>query len=149
MKKKAFWTGLGLAGLILAGTATAWAEGRIPCRQAEQGRRIAAGIRCGQISPGEYDRLRREQCQIRQVKRFVRADVCLDPWKRDHIRRLQVRAGAHIYRTRHSGTACGARRRLGERSCCLYGENPRLASGRMSLCTPLAAHSKLSMHWSW
>lgn len=149
MKKKTLWIGVGLSALMLAAAGTGWAEGRIPCRQAEQGRRIAAGVRYGRITPGEYDRLSREQRRIRQTGRLARADGCLGPRERRHIHRMQERAGKHIRRARQNGSACGACQGLGERPCRLAGRDLCVSSGRLGLCTPLGALSTLSMRWSW
>jgi hypothetical protein len=149
MKKRTLWIGAGLSALILTAAGTTWAAGRISCWQADQCRRITAGVRYGWITPGEYDRLSREQGRIRQARRLARADGCLDPRERRYIHRMQQRAGKHIRRARQNRPAGGVCQGLGKRPCCGLGRDLGVSSGRLGLCTPLAGLSTLSMCWSW
>jgi hypothetical protein len=67
-------------------------------RQRHQQRRIAQGVRSKEITRGEFARLEREQRQIRQLERRVRADGIVTNVERARVQRQQNQASRHINR---------------------------------------------------
>jgi hypothetical protein len=74
-------------------------------RAAEQQRRIAQGVRSGQMTPGETERVeRREQNINHQISADRRANGgTLTPGERQNINREQNRASRDIYNDKHNG----------------------------------------------
>jgi hypothetical protein len=80
---------------------------RINGRQIHQQRRIAQGVRSGQLTPGETRRLERQQGRIRASKLQAKADGTVTPRERARLTREQNRASRNIYRLKHSGRVRG------------------------------------------
>ena len=70
-------------------------------REWRQQRRIWSGYRSGDLTPGEFRRLEREQAFIRRSDARARRDCDLTPRERLRIQREQDRASRDIFRQRH------------------------------------------------
>ena len=88
-------------GLVFLLGDVSWAGGRIGHRQVKQHKRIAQGIRSGQVTDREYVRLNGQQSRIHQYKRHAWADGYLSPKERHRLHRMQDRASEHIYHAKH------------------------------------------------
>ena len=82
--------------------ANASLAGHMGQRQRNQHKRIAKGIRSGEITHREFLRLEREQWLFQQVKRRAQADGWLSPQEKGRLDRMQDRASRHIYRAKHN-----------------------------------------------
>ncbi len=73
-------------------------------RQRTQQKRIAQGVKSGQLTRGETRRLERQQARIQRTKRRDKMmnGGKLTPKEKAHINRMQNRASKHIYRTKHN-----------------------------------------------
>jgi len=83
--------------------AVAAAEGRIGAREQNQQRRIAQGIRSGQLTPRETARLERQESRLNGEIRDMREDDGgkLTPKDRRVVNRQQDRLSRQIYRQKH------------------------------------------------
>jgi len=72
-------------------------------RQQNQNMRIVHGVRNGELTKPETQRLAREQQHIRIEKRHAKADGVVTRRERKHIRREQRIANRDIYRQKHDG----------------------------------------------
>lgn len=69
--------------------------------QAQQQRQIQAGIRSGEITRQEAQKLKAEQGRIAQMERRAEADGRIDRSERARIDAAQRAAGQHIYQESH------------------------------------------------
>ena len=99
-----------LASAVFAGLMTFWLSSSahaypndpgVNARQHEQQRRIAEGVRSGQLSPAEARRLQREQRMIRAEERRYKADGVLTRAERADLQRDLNRSSRHIYHEKH------------------------------------------------
>ena len=98
-----------LAGVLASLLATAAFAGtaRIDRREARQHVRIAEGRRSGELTRGEWLRLRAGQRHVRRMERRAGADGRVGPCERRRIERAQDRQSRAIVRLKHN-----ARRRV-------------------------------------
>ena len=89
----------GLALFLMLGTPS-FAE-TINQREWRQQGRIWRGYRSGDLTPGEFRRLEKEQAFIRRSEARARRDYNLTPRERMRIQREQNRASRDIFRLRH------------------------------------------------
>ena len=89
-------------GLVLIVVSISWARDPVSHRQMKQSKRITHGIRSGEVTDREFVRLNREQRRIGKYKRRARGDGYRSHRERRSLHRMQDRAGAHIYRTKHN-----------------------------------------------
>ena len=71
-------------------------------RSTVQHRRIAHGVRSGELTRHETRQLARQQRNIRQEKREARADGVVTPGERREIRQDTRRANRNIIRKKHN-----------------------------------------------
>jgi hypothetical protein len=88
--------------LLLVFGSASWAGGGTGHRQIRQAKRIAHGVRNGQITDREFVHLNREQWRIQQYKHRALADGYMTSRERHKLHRMQKRASAHIYRSKHN-----------------------------------------------
>ena len=89
-------------GLVLIVVSISWARDPVSHRQMKQSKRITHGIRSGEVTDREFVSLNREQRRIGKYKRRARGDGYRSHRERRSLHRMQDRASAHIYRTRHN-----------------------------------------------
>jgi hypothetical protein len=89
-------------GLVLIMVSVSWARDPISHRQKKQSQRITRGIRSGEVTDREFVRLNREQRRIGKYKRRARGDGYISNRERRQLHRMQDRASAHIYRSKHN-----------------------------------------------
>lgn len=70
-----------------------------------QQKRIAQGVRSGEITRHELMQLKKEQRHIRQFARRAHADGHFDRWERHNLKDMRQRASKHIYRAKHNRQA--------------------------------------------
>ena len=75
---------------------------RIDQRQAEQQRRIEAGIRSGQINRKEAAHLRRQQARIQQMENQAMADGRMSRPERIRIEHAQNKESLRIAKQKHN-----------------------------------------------
>ena len=104
------WKSICMAGILgcsltlaslpaVAGTYCPW----IDWREHRQQERIYQGVRSGQITPGEYARLEREQAHIRRAEARMKSDGVLTRNERARLARMENKASRDIYRAKHNG----------------------------------------------
>lgn len=73
-------------------------------RQVRQQKRIAQGVRSGQLTKTEMRKLERQQARIQRTKRIDKAmnGGKLTPSEKRHINRMQNRASKNIYNKKHN-----------------------------------------------
>ncbi len=74
---------------------------RIDQRQAHQERRIAQGVRSGELTPREAARLERGQKRIQRMENHAKADGVVTPRERAAIHHAQDRESRRIARQKH------------------------------------------------
>ena len=92
-----------LVGTLILGTVTIAMAGPFTRREGRQQNRIYQGVDSGQITPGEYQRLEREQGRIEAQRQRVWSDGALTPKEACRMTREQNRASRHIWRANHNG----------------------------------------------
>ena len=70
-------------------------------RQHQQQQRIVQGLRSGELTRHEANRLFSEQRDLRRQERVFRSDGVLSPWERGEMREDLSSAGRHIYNQTH------------------------------------------------
>lgn len=70
-------------------------------RQHQQQQRIMQGLRSGDLTRHEANRLFAEQRDLRRQERVFRSDGVLTPWERGEMREDLSSAGRHIYNQTH------------------------------------------------
>ena len=96
MKTVKFFVAFALMLIISTATNAQAARSRI------QHKRIAQGVRSGELTPHETRQLARQQIHIRQEKREARADGVVTPGERREIRHDTRRANRNIVRKKHN-----------------------------------------------
>jgi len=89
---------LGSSALALAQTATPG----IDAREANQQKRIGAGIAKGQITPGEAVKLEKGQAHVQRMENRAKADGVVTAGERARIQHAQNVQSRKIYRARHN-----------------------------------------------
>lgn len=84
--------------MLIISTATNAQAGR----SRVQHKRIAHGVRSGELTHHETRQLARQQRHIRQEKREARADAVVTPGERREIRQDTHRANRNIVRKKHN-----------------------------------------------
>ncbi|UCG11393.1 MAG: hypothetical protein JSU72_12685 [Deltaproteobacteria bacterium] len=102
MKKRPFLIGVMVITFVLTGVGVSRAGSKTGKRQIRQQKRIARGVRSGEITDREYIRLNREQARIQRAKRGAREDGRSSLRERRKLNRMQDRASKHIYRAKHN-----------------------------------------------
>ena len=103
------------ATALLATTSIASADyygngtSEIDARRANQEHRINDGVRSGQLTRGEYQKLEAEQARIRELERRAKADGYVSASERASIRQAQNDASRHIYQAKHDSERSHAR----------------------------------------
>lgn len=89
---------LGLvAGIAFAQTATP----KVTKRQAKQQARIYEGVKSGELTPKEYNRLERQEGKIAADKAKAKSDGVVTGKERAKLHREQNAVSRHIYRQKH------------------------------------------------
>jgi hypothetical protein len=88
---------------------------RIDRRQAAQQRSIQEGVRSGEITRHELQRLQAEQGRIRELERRAERDGYVDRYERRRIEAAQDAARRHIAEERRDGERRGHRSGAWER----------------------------------
>jgi transposase InsO family protein len=76
-------------------------------REDRQHDRIAQGIRSGELTRQEAQRLMAEQRMIRQEERLYKSDGVVTPWERRDLQRDLDVASQHIYNETHDADRRG------------------------------------------
>ena len=71
-------------------------------RQRNQQRRIARGVKGGQLTAGEAARLETREAKIQKDKQAAKADGKVTPAERRKLRREENRASRKIYKLKHN-----------------------------------------------
>ena len=101
MKTMTFVTAAVVAGLALPAFAQTSSTPRIDQRQQNQQQRIDQGVKSGQLTRKEAERLQKEQARIQKMENKAMADGKMSPKERAKIEKAQNRASKHIERERH------------------------------------------------
>ena len=91
--------------LLLIGGSVAWADKKHNNPHQNQQARIKQGVRTGEITQWELNRLRKEQARIHAARRHAGADGWINHHERQHLQNMQDRAGRHIYFAKHNSRA--------------------------------------------
>jgi hypothetical protein len=94
-----------LMGLIILGSLPALADPYgvdIGHRALDQERRIQEGVLSGQLTPGEFQLLEREQARFRATEARMWADGHLSRGERARLNRMQARNSRDIYDLKHN-----------------------------------------------
>ena len=74
-------------------------------REQNQEQRIQQGVKSGELTPRETDRLEAQQTKIKQDEERMKADGTLTKAERNKLKREQNRASRNIYRKKHNDRA--------------------------------------------
>lgn len=99
------WTPvLGAAALLVSASAPAWAATPVQQREQSQQTRIEQGVRSGQLTPDEADRLQRQQASIQQAEADMRArhGGQLTLADRERLQQRLNHASAEIHELKHN-----------------------------------------------
>ncbi len=99
---KRYLTGTLLFLLALGLTTPVFARASLYDHERSQHRRIQQGINSGELTRKEVRILRKEQQDIRQLKRRFLRDGRVSKRERRVLQKQYVRAGQHIYRFKHN-----------------------------------------------
>ncbi len=108
MKKQMIFSVMSLVALIsmseaaFAEDAPAGAQQKIEQRQQNQEKRIQDGVKSGQITPVEAQKLEAKEAKIKQVEATALADGKLDKKEARHLNRMENRTSREIHRKRHN-----------------------------------------------
>lgn len=112
-----FKTAIAIAvGTLFAGAAFAQSNYSIEQRDRIEQARIDRGIRSGQLTSREADRLQSERAQIERLERRARSDGMLTQNERARIDHAQDRLGRDIYRESHDRQAANSNWRTPDRA---------------------------------
>jgi uncharacterized protein HemX len=75
---------------------------RVDKREAHQQARINHGVKSGQLTPKEANRLEKQQSKIKSDEAKAKADGKVTPKERAKLTREQNRASRNIYRKKHN-----------------------------------------------
>jgi hypothetical protein len=92
-------TTLGIACMLAT---PAWSLGRYEATNRNQHKRIAQGVRSGEITRGELAKLKSEQRQLRRLHRRAHADGHVSGREHHRMLKMQKRASHNIYRAKHN-----------------------------------------------
>lgn len=92
-----------LAAVFMFTLQVAQAHPHAAAKQYNQHKRIQQGVRSGQLTRHEANRLRMQQAQVRNYKKMAMADGHISPRERVVINRAQKNASRNIYRQKHDG----------------------------------------------
>lgn len=84
-----------------APTASDKAGARIDARQAEQQKRIDAGVKSGELNQKEAARLQKGQARVQKMEDKAKADGVITKKEAANIERQQNTQSAKIYREKH------------------------------------------------
>ena len=90
--------------LLALGVATASAQTatpRVTKRQANQQERIANGVKSGELTPRETQRLERQEGKVAADKAKAKSDGVVTTKERAKLNREQNRVSRHIYHQKH------------------------------------------------
>lgn len=102
MKKTMMAASLGLAAMILAGTAMAGTP-RYDARQQHQRERIANGVQNGELTMRETRRLAAGQVHLNRVEKRAKADGVVTKRERAHLQHEANQQSRRIHRQKHDG----------------------------------------------
>jgi hypothetical protein len=88
------------ASLMLVGN-LAFAQSTINQRERRQQRRIADGVRDGELTRREVRKLEKEQARIHRREAKAKSDGEFTAKERAKIRKQQKKASRHIYKEKH------------------------------------------------
>ncbi|HRH01783.1 MAG TPA: hypothetical protein PLI68_13355 [Bacteroidia bacterium] len=74
---------------------------KVKHKQEQQQKKIAQGVKNGELTPAEAEKLERQQRKIQHDKRMAKADGVVTPKERAKIHHEQKRAGKHIAKEKH------------------------------------------------
>lgn len=94
---------LGTAAMLTAFVAGPAFADSIDRHQYNQQKRIEQGVRSGQLTRHEAQKLEAEQARIAAMERRAKSDGHVDPWERRQIGKAQAHASRDIYREKHDG----------------------------------------------
>jgi hypothetical protein len=100
MKKTNVLAGLGLALVVVAGTAAAGTP-RYDARQAPQQQRLVNGVQSGELNMRETRRLAAGQVHLDRVERRAKADGEVTARERAHMQHEENQQSRRIYRQKH------------------------------------------------
>ena len=100
MKKSTVLAGLGLALMVIAGSASAGTP-RYDARQAHQRERIVNGVKSGELTMRETRRLAGGQVHLNRVERRAEADGVVTGRERAHLQHEANQQSRRIYRQKH------------------------------------------------
>ena len=100
MKKSTILAGLGLALMVVAGSASAGTP-RYDARQAHQQQRIGNGVKSGELTAREARRLEAGQVHLNRVERRAKADGVVTPAERAHMQHEENQQSRRIHRQKH------------------------------------------------
>jgi hypothetical protein len=89
-------------GMFCLMAAPAWSADRVGLQGAHFQKRIAQGVKSGEITRPELARLRQEQRHIRRFSHQARSDGHVNQWERRNLQRMKQEAHRSIYRARHN-----------------------------------------------
>lgn len=101
MKLTRSWMLVTVFMVVFAGMAAAGTH-RMDRREGRQRDRIAEGVRSGDLTRAEAQRLRRGQRQVRRMERRALADGRVSPRERRRIEHAQDRQSRSIHRLKHN-----------------------------------------------
>ena len=104
MKKNKFALALSAAtiGISCLVASPAWSAGQHDQTQIKQQRRIAQGVRSGELTRHEFARLQNEQRQIKHFAYRAKADGHVNKWERRQLSNMRKQANKHIYTAKHN-----------------------------------------------
>jgi hypothetical protein len=100
MKKTTILAGLGLAAMVMAGTASAGTP-RFDARQAHQQQRIGNGVKNGELTAREARRLEAGQVHLNRVENRAKADGVVTARERAHLQHEANQQSRRIHRQKH------------------------------------------------
>jgi hypothetical protein len=100
MNKTTLLAGLGLALMVVAGSASAGTP-RYDARQAHQQQRIVNGVKSGELTARETRRLAAGQVHLNRVENRAKADGVVTARERAHMQHEENQQSRRIYRQKH------------------------------------------------
>jgi len=100
MNKTTILAGLGLALMVVAGSASAGTP-RYDARQAHQQQRIVNGVKSGELTARETRRLAAGQVHLNRVENRAKADGVVTARERAHMQHEENQQSRRIYRQKH------------------------------------------------
>jgi len=93
--------GVAIAIASLAASAGGTATPRVDQREADQQKRIDAGVASGQLNARETNRLDKQQARIASTEAKDKADGTVTKSERAELHRMQRRANKNVYAQKH------------------------------------------------